>query len=75
MDKLKAGFQIPLAEWLRGELKWLVNMYLDSSKIDGSLFNKNAVNEIKCRFFAGEELQSAVWFILSYQMWRGRWFD
>lgn len=75
VDKPKAGFQIPLAEWLRGELKWLVNMYLDSSKIDGSLFNKNAVNEIKCRFFAGEELQSAVWFILSYQMWRGRWFD
>ena len=75
VDKPKSGFQIPLARWLRNELKGLVDTYLNDSKLDESLFNKNAINEIKRRFFAGEELQSAIWFILSYQMWRGKWFD
>ena len=75
VDKPKSGFQIPLARWLRNELRELVDTYLNDSKLDESLFNKNAINEIKLRFFAGEELQSAIWFILSYQMWRGKWFD
>ena len=75
VDKPKSGFQIPLAKWLRNELKGLVDTYLDENMIDKNIFDINYVKEIKSRFFCGEELQSIVWFILNYQMWRDKWLD
>jgi asparagine synthase (glutamine-hydrolysing) len=75
VDKPKSGFQIPLNEWLRGELKSLVLKYLDDTKLDENIFDIKEINILKKRFFEEEDLGTTIWFILMYQMWKERWLD
>ncbi|MCB5250071.1 MAG: asparagine synthase (glutamine-hydrolyzing) [Sulfurimonadaceae bacterium] len=75
VDKPKSGFQIPLNEWLRDELKPLVLKYLDDSKLDESIFNIEEIAQIKKGFFAGVDVGTTIWFILMYQMWKEKWLD
>ncbi len=75
VDKPKSGFQIPLNEWLRGELKPLVLKYLDDTKLDENIFNIKEINILKKRFFEEEDLGTTIWFILMYQMWKEKWLD
>ena len=75
IDKPKSGFQIPLAKWLRGDLKWLVEENLDSRALNDEIFDVKQIQNLKDRFYAGEELQSLIWFIVVYQMWKRRWLE
>ena len=75
VDKPKSGFQIPLNEWLRGELKSLVLKYLDDTKLDENIFDIKEINILKKRFFEEEDLGTTIWFILMYQMWKEKWLD
>ncbi|MDD5156714.1 asparagine synthase (glutamine-hydrolyzing) [Sulfurimonas sp.] len=75
VDKPKSGFQIPLNEWLRSELRDKVERYLSIEELDCEIFNIDEVQELKKRFFGGEELGTQVWFILMYQMWKERWLE
>jgi asparagine synthase (glutamine-hydrolysing) len=73
VDKPKSGFQIPLNEWLRGELKPLVLKYLNNSKLDENIFDIEEIEQIKKRFFDGVDIGTIIWFILMYQMWKEKW--
>jgi asparagine synthase (glutamine-hydrolysing) len=75
IDKPKAGFTIPLNEWLRGELKDKVQHYLSSDKLDSQIFDIEEIEKIKREFFAGRDSGTEIWFILMYQMWKEKWFD
>lgn len=75
VDKPKSGFTIPLDDWLRNELKYLVEKYLSKEKLDNKIFNSSEINNIKIRFFAGENLGTQIWLIIMYQMWKEKWFD
>jgi asparagine synthase (glutamine-hydrolysing) len=75
IDKPKAGFTIPLNEWLRGELKDKVLHYLSSDKLDSQIFDIEEIEKIKSEFFAGRDSGTEIWFILMYQMWKEKWFD
>ena len=75
IDKPKAGFQIPLQEWLQNDLKHLVEKYLDPSKIDDEIFDPKEIEKIKAELFLGDHTNaSKVWFIIMYEMWREKWF-
>ncbi|MCT7577402.1 asparagine synthase (glutamine-hydrolyzing) [Aliarcobacter butzleri] len=75
VDKPKSGFQIPLNEWLRCELKPLVLKYLDDTKLDENIFDVKEINILRKRFFEGQDIGTIVWFILMYQMWKEKWLD
>jgi asparagine synthase (glutamine-hydrolysing) len=75
VDKPKAGFQIPLNEWLRNELRPLVENYINQQKLDSEIFDIKEVMQIKTRFFSGEEFGTIIWFILMYQMWKEKWLE
>ncbi|MDN5053001.1 asparagine synthase (glutamine-hydrolyzing) [Aliarcobacter butzleri] len=75
VDKPKSGFQIPLNEWLRGELKPLVLKYLDNSRLDENIFDIGEIERIKKRFFDGVDIGTTIWFILMYQMWKEKWLE
>jgi asparagine synthase (glutamine-hydrolysing) len=75
INKPKSGFQIPLNEWLRGELKPLVLKYLDDTGLDKNIFDIEEINILKKRFFKDEEIGTTIWFILMYQMWKEKWLD
>ena len=75
IDKPKTGFQIPLQEWLQSDLRYLVEKYLDSSKIDDEIFDPGEIVKIKEELLSGKHTNvSKVWFIIMYEMWRERWF-
>jgi len=75
VDKPKSGFQIPLNEWLRGELKPLVLKYLNDSRLDKNIFDIEEINSLKKRFFDGVDIGTTIWFILMYQMWKEKWLE
>ena len=75
VNKQKSGFQLPLNEWLRGKLKPLVLKYLDESRLDNNIFNLEEINDLKEKFFNGEDLGTTIWFILMYQIWKEKWLQ
>ena len=44
--------------------------YLHKSKLDSNIFDLHEIDNLKKRFFHGEDLGTTVWFILIYQMWK-----
>jgi len=73
VDKPKSGFQIPLNEWLRDELRTMVDKYICLEKLDDNIFDINQVMSIKDKFYSGEDLGIQIWLILIYQMWKEKW--
>ncbi|RXK07214.1 asparagine synthase (glutamine-hydrolyzing) [Halarcobacter bivalviorum] len=75
IDKPKSGFTIPLNQWLREELRPLVEKYLCPQKLDEKIFCIEEVSKIKNNFFNGADEGTTIWFILMYQMWKEKWLD
>ena len=76
VDKPKTGFQIPLEEWLKGDLRYLVEKYLDEKRLSDEIFNRNEVLELKSRLFSGQPVNiNLIWFIIMFEMWKEKWFD
>ncbi|CAC9602401.1 Asparagine synthetase [glutamine-hydrolyzing] (EC 6.3.5.4) [uncultured Gammaproteobacteria bacterium] len=75
VDKPKSGFQIPLNEWLRGDLRPSVDMYLAEDRLDKNIFNIEEITNIKNNFLSGVDTGTTIWFILMYQMWKEKWLD
>lgn len=76
IDKPKAGFQIPLAEWLRKDLKPLVEKYVTKSRLDEEIFDVDMVERVKESVFRGESGHvNTLWFILMFEMWWEKWMD
>jgi len=74
VDKPKAGFQIPLLEWMLGELKPLLDKHLQASQLDEELFNITEIIALKNEFYNGNSSKlNVLWFILMFQMWREHW--
>lgn len=76
VDKPKRGFQVPLQSWLCNDLKHLVGKYLDTKRMDGDIFDLQEVIRIKEELFLGNVNEiNKVWFMLTYEMWKEKWFD
>jgi len=76
VDKPKSGFQIPLDEWLKGDLRYLVEKYLDEKSLDDEIFNISEVLELKTKLFLGQYVNiNQIWLIITFEMWKEKWFD
>ena len=74
VDKPKAGFQIPLVDWMLNELKPLVDKHLNRDVLDDEIFDVDELLRIKADFYAGNHIMvNVLWFTLMFQMWRERW--
>jgi len=76
-DRPKRGFAVPLKEWLSGDLKHLVDDYLDPVRLrDQGLFQVSAVQNVVARFRAGDnQAVNKLWLLLAFQMWFARWMS
>ena len=75
VDRPKAGFAIPIYEWLKGDMKNLVSYYLNSDKIkkDG-IFNHLEIQKSIKNYNRGEYINiNKIWFLLMFEMWREKW--
>lgn len=75
VDKPKSGFTIPLNDWLRDELRIMVDKYICINKLDDKIFDISEIMKIKEQFYNGENLGTQMWLILMYQMWKEKWLD
>ena len=70
IHRRKHGFEIPLAKWLRGELKELSEYYLFHSNLDDEILNLKYVRSIwQAHQNKTRDFSSAIWAILIYKLW------
>jgi asparagine synthase (glutamine-hydrolysing) len=70
MDRPKSGFMMPVDEWLRGDLKYLLEENLDAT-LSPEFFNVENVKKMKSLFYQnklGHE-NKTIWRILEFQLW------
>jgi len=76
VDKPKSGFQIPLEEWLKGDLRYLVEKYLDEKRLDDEIFNIEEIMELKTKLLLGKYVNiNQIWLVIMFEMWKEKWFD
>lgn len=70
-DRPKWGFSIPLAKWLKTDLHFLIDKYLNSVVIEKyGVVNYAVVKELVTRFDKGEEgLYNRIWALLLLHRW------
>ncbi len=76
IERPKSGFQIPLEEWLRGDLRPMVERYLSPHRLEQSaIYNVSEIEEMLDAFYnSGRYVNvSLIWFILMFEMWKERW--
>jgi len=75
MNRPKMGFGIPIADWLAGPLRPLVEEHLgDAALARHGLFQSGEVKRLKNDFFAGgKEKHLKIWYLLMFQLWHKKW--
>jgi len=73
----KEGFSIPIKQWMKQELRPLMEEYLSVDRLRrGGEFQPAAVQRLMQEHLAGKENHShRLWALMSYQMWRERWLE
>jgi asparagine synthase (glutamine-hydrolysing) len=76
MNRPKIGFDLPLTKWLRGDLSFLIDEYLNDNAVRASdCFELSAVKAQIAQFKKGDvRYEQVVWRMLNYQMWYKKWF-
>ncbi len=77
LQKRKQGFAIPIARWLRTELKELMSDTLsDRSFRERGVFNESGVRDLVREHLSAERDHSEpLWLLLTYEMWARRFLD
>ncbi len=68
-DRPKMGFGIPLDEWLRKDLKNLINDVLTKNTNSSGLLNHKEINKTISRHNNGSNYGSELWNLLMFELW------
>lgn len=73
----KKGFGVPLARWLKNELKDACNELLSEDNIKKSgCFNYAYINKLKQDHFSGKkDNRKQLWTLMVWQMWYDKWLN
>jgi asparagine synthase (glutamine-hydrolysing) len=77
VDRPKQGFGIPLHHWLTGDMRILIDQYLEPGVIASQgVFDPGVVRRLLALFHAGSRAAvQKVWLLLAFQMWHARWMS
>ena len=77
MDRPKMGFGVPVADWLKTDLRFYVDEFMNDAEFaKHDLFHKEGIDHIKRKFFEGDRNYNAIfWYLLMFQMWYKEWMD
>lgn len=75
LERPKQGFTIPLEKWLRGDLKYLLDNYLDKERIKKEgIFNPEIIETEKKKFLEKNiDYAEHLWLLIAFEMWKERW--
>ena len=71
IDRPKWGFSVPLANWLKKDLRYLVDSYLSDETIESiGLFNASYIKKLVADFYSGKDyLYNRVWVLIVLHKW------
>jgi asparagine synthase (glutamine-hydrolysing) len=71
VERPKAGFAVPLAEWIRGPLRLWARELTDSRRVAAEgYFNPSAVQRLHDRVESGQQHRvHQLWVVLMFQAW------
>lgn len=71
-ERPKAGFGVPIAEWLRGPMRdWAEDLLAPNTLAEGGLLGASVIHAAWQRLLAGHDrYQEPIWGILMFQAWR-----
>jgi len=77
LDLPKQGFCVPMAEWLRGDLREMVpNVLLDSATLNRGYFREDAVRSLLTRHERNEaDNSNMIWSLLVHELWHREFID
>jgi asparagine synthase (glutamine-hydrolysing) len=77
LDGRKQGFELPVAEWFRTDLRgYARDVLLDRGTIDRGYFDRGYVEEILDRHASGAEDNSrGIWTLLMFELWHREFVD
>ncbi len=75
MDRPKVGFDLPIFDWLKTDLKYLLDEYLSETNLNKSgLLNTKQIIKMKNLFLANQlKEKDLIWRLLVFQMWYTKW--
>lgn len=77
MDRPKAGFSVPIYDWLKGDLSYLLDDYLNRESIlESKMFNVDFIIKL-VKDFKKNRLpdETLIWKLLIFQMWHKQWMQ
>lgn len=75
MERPKVGFDLPVFDYLKNELSYLIEEYLSEKAIlDSNVFNPDFVTQL-VKDFKDDRLlyKTVIWRLLMFQMWYAKW--
>ena len=75
-DRPKQGFSAPVADWMRGPLKTMVQEQLSAARVrEFGLLDPKVAQQAANALFASSRAASpaGVWMLLQLQQWAGKW--
>jgi len=77
LDLPKQGFCVPMAEWLRGDLREMAaNVLLDRATLDRGYFREDAVRSLLTRHERNEaDNSNMIWSLLVHELWHREFID
>ena len=71
VDRPKWGFSVPMANWLKHDLRYLIDSYLNETLIEEiNLFKVSYIKRITTDFFAGKDyLYNRLWVLIVLHKW------
>ena len=71
LDRPKQGFSVPMAEWLRGELReYSRDLLLDPASLSRQRFRPEVVEALLDEHQAGTEHSQRIWALIMLELWR-----
>lgn len=72
INRRKNGFMMPLADWIRGDFRPLIEDLCSPQRIrDGGLFNPDFVSSMLGQHFNGQrDHRKLIWTLLAFQCWK-----
>ncbi len=76
-ERPKAGFGIPIGDWLRGPLRdWAEEMLSEKNLVEGGYFKPKVVRQHWAEHLSGRRnLQHSLWSVLMFLAWKREWID
>lgn len=78
MDRKKKGFSVPIFQWLRKDLSWMIDELINENKIKSEgLFDWSFISPRINRFKTEDDSSNNtfLWHLLVFQQWKNRWVN